>query len=102
MTCKEPFRYVCAVIAAVLATLGSSRVNAADYAAAMSGQQLYQRFCASCHGTEGHGDGPVAQSFASKIPDLTLIALRHGGKFERDWVERTIDGRQKIGAHGAY
>ena len=60
------------------------------------------RFCASCHGIEGHGDGPVAQSFSKKIPDLTLIARRHGGEFQRDWVERSIDGRQKLASHGAY
>jgi hypothetical protein len=31
-----------------------------------------------------------------------LIARRHGGEFQRDWVERSIDGRQKIASHGAY
>ena len=31
-----------------------------------------------------------------------MIGRRHGGKFQRDWVDQTIDGRQKIGAHGAY
>jgi len=94
-------RYVFSAILLVPITLGTLPASAADYLA-MSGGQLYQRFCASCHGIEGHGDGPVAQSFASKIPDLTLIARRHGGAFQRDWVEMTIDGRQKIGAHGAY
>jgi len=89
------------MMSAVLLTLGTGPVKAADYLT-MSGQQLYMRFCASCHGTEAHGDGPVAHSFSRAIPDLTLIARRHGGEFPRDWVDRTIDGRQKIGAHGAY
>ena len=83
------------------AGIGIAPVNAADYLA-MPGDQLYRRFCASCHGVEAHGDGPVAQSFATKIPDLTLIARRHGGEFPRDSVERAIDGRQKIASHGAY
>ncbi len=98
---QETSPNVSLVISTVLGTLGTASVNAADYSA-MSGEQLYVRFCASCHGIEGRGDGPVAQSFASKIPDLTLIARRHGGEFQRDWVERTIDGRDKIAAHGAY
>jgi mono/diheme cytochrome c family protein len=89
------------LISAVLVMLGSTPVNGADYLA-MSGQQLYTRFCASCHGLEGRGDGPVAQTFSREVPDLTLIARRHGGEFQRDWVERTIDGRHKIAAHGAY
>jgi mono/diheme cytochrome c family protein len=101
MTSEKPVRHVCSVISTVLVTLGGAPVHAADYLA-MSGQQLYERFCASCHGLEGRGDGPVAQTFSSKVPDLTLIARRHGGEFQRDWVERTIDGRHKIGAHGAY
>ena len=101
MPCKKLLRHVSSVIFAVLATLGTAPVNATDYLA-MSGEQLYMRFCASCHGIEGRGDGPVAQSFSSEVPDLTLIARRHGGEFQRDWVERTIDGRHKIGAHGAY
>jgi len=97
---KTPLPHVFLVISAVV-TVGTAQVHAADYLA-MSGEQLYMRFCASCHGGEGHGDGPVAQSFAVKIPDLTLIARRHGGEFQRDWVEKTIDGRQKIASHGAY
>jgi mono/diheme cytochrome c family protein len=101
MNWKTPLRHVFPVISAVLVTVGTAPVHAADYRT-MSGEQLYMRFCASCHGIEGHGDGPVAQSFAREIPDLTLIARRHGGEFQRDWVEGTIDGRQKIGSHGAY
>ena len=101
MTPKRPFRDVFSLISALLAMLGTAPVRGADVVA-MSGEQLYVRFCASCHGVEGRGDGPVAQSFASKIPDLTLIASRHGGEFQRDWVDRTIDGRAKIAAHGAY
>jgi mono/diheme cytochrome c family protein len=94
-------RHALPVLSAMLLTVVPAPIHAADYLA-MSGEQLYTRFCASCHGIEGHGDGPVAQSFARKIPDLTLIARRHGGEFPRDWVETAIDGRQKIGSHGAY
>ncbi|WP_116813502.1 c-type cytochrome [Steroidobacter cummioxidans] len=74
-------------------------VSAADYVA-MSGKELYLRFCSSCHGATGHGDGPVASSFKVEVPDLTLIALRAGGSYPRDRIERIIDGRYVIGAHG--
>ena len=72
----------------------------ADYVA-MSGKDLYQRFCASCHGAEGRGDGPVAASFRVEVPDLTLIARRTGGVYPRDRVARIIDGRYILGAHGS-
>jgi mono/diheme cytochrome c family protein len=75
-------------------------VDAADYAT-MSGEQLYRRFCAACHGVQGRGDGPVADAFTVEVPDLTLIARRAGGQFPRDRVARIIDGRHILGAHGS-
>lgn len=74
--------------------------DAADYVA-MSGKDLYGRFCASCHGATGRGDGPVASSFKVEVPDLTLIARRAHGSYPRDRIERIIDGRFIVGAHGS-
>lgn len=73
--------------------------GAADYVA-MSGEELYGRFCASCHGEQGRGDGPVANSFKVEVPDLTLIARRAGGAYPRDRIEKIIDGRYILAAHG--
>ena len=70
----------------------------ADYVA-MSGQDLYRRFCAACHGVEGRGDGPVAASLRVEVPDLTRPASRPGG-VDRERIARIIDGRYIIGAHG--
>jgi mono/diheme cytochrome c family protein len=67
---------------------------------ALSGSELFGQFCASCHGTIARGDGPAAKSLQTEVPDLTLIASRQGGKFPADHVERIIDGRFIIGAHG--
>lgn len=72
---------------------------AADFLS-MSGEELYRRFCAACHGIEGRGDGPVASYFTVEVPDLTLIARRARGTFPRERVARIIDGRHIIGAHG--
>jgi mono/diheme cytochrome c family protein len=87
------------VTACVMLLVCSSAARAADYVA-MSGKELYGRFCASCHGVEGRGDGPVAESLNVETPDLTLIARRAGGVFPRENVLRIIDGRHIIGAHG--
>jgi mono/diheme cytochrome c family protein len=84
---------------AVLALYGSTAWSA-DYVA-MSGEDLYQRFCAACHGAQGRGDGPVAASFKIEVPDLTLIARRANNAYPRDRVARIIDGRYIIGAHGS-
>ena len=83
-----------------LALLGwNVSAGAADYVA-MSGKDLYGRFCASCHGATGRGDGPVAASFKVEVPDLTLIARRAKGVYPRDRIEKIIDGRYIVGAHG--
>jgi mono/diheme cytochrome c family protein len=86
-------------IAAIL-VLGSASVAAADYVA-MSGKDLYERFCASCHGVEGRGDGPVASSLSVEVPDLTLVARRAGDLYPRERIVRIIDGRHIVGAHGS-
>src|SRR5262245_58209364 len=72
-------------------------VSLADY----SGEEIFGRFCASCHGDMAHGDGPVAQSLGVMVPDLTRISQRYGG-FPTQLVRDTIDGRgARIDAHGS-
>lgn len=63
------------------------------------GRNLYLGYCASCHGTEGKGDGPVAPAMAFQMQDLRTLEARKGG-FPRDWLEDVIDGRTLRAAHG--
>jgi mono/diheme cytochrome c family protein len=65
-----------------------------------SGQQLYGRFCASCHGAAGRGDGPVAPTLNIVVPDLTRISARAGGRFPEARIREIVDGRAVIPAHG--
>lgn len=65
-----------------------------------SGAQLFGRFCASCHGALGFGDGPVAPSLKVMIPDLTELSKRSGGRFPDERVREIIDGRAVLPAHG--
>lgn len=67
----------------------------------MSGEEMYQSFCASCHGIGGEGDGPVAPLVKIHVPDLTRIAQRDGGEFPTEDVRRIIDGRFDRPAHGS-
>jgi mono/diheme cytochrome c family protein len=63
------------------------------------GADVYLSHCASCHGVDGKGSGPVAGSLRTPPSDLTMIALRHRGFDEAD-VAASIDGRRTIAAHG--
>jgi mono/diheme cytochrome c family protein len=66
----------------------------------MSGQELFQVFCAACHGPEGKGDGPVASAMRSPMPDLTMLSRNSGGTFPITKVERAIDGDEILVSHG--
>lgn len=61
----------------------------------------YQNNCASCHGVNGHGDGPVAEFLALVPIDLTALARKNHGVFPSARVAKIIDGRQQVRAHGS-
>jgi mono/diheme cytochrome c family protein len=65
-----------------------------------TGEQLYRRYCASCHGVSGLGDGPLAASLAPPPTDLTTLARRTGGKLDEAAVMMVIDGRRLVAQHG--
>jgi hypothetical protein len=66
----------------------------------LKGPELYQSYCAACHGKDGHGRGPTAAVLKSAVPDLTTIARRNKGTFPRDGVRTTIAGDDRPVAHG--
>jgi mono/diheme cytochrome c family protein len=81
-----------------LVTLRASAFEAVtllDY----SGEELFGRFCASCHGESARGDGPVARGLTKVVPDLTMISRRYGG-FPADRIRDMVDGRNLIAEHG--
>jgi len=67
----------------------------------VKGQDLYRAHCASCHGWEAKGDGPVAPALKTKVPDLTLLAKSHGGKFPSMQVRSWIAGDEIVRSHGS-
>ena len=88
------------LLAALLCVPAASQAADADPFADYSGAQLFGRFCASCHGTLGFGDGPVAPSLKVMIPDLTELSKRSGGRFPDERVREIIDGRAVLPSHG--
>ena len=65
------------------------------------GEQLYGEICAVCHGVGAKGDGPAAEALRTPPPDLTVLAMKNGGEFPFDEVQRTIAGEGEIVAHGS-
>ena len=68
--------------------------------AAVSGAYSFRTYCASCHGVDGKGEGPLAENLRFHPPDLTLIAKRMGGEFPTEKVVQIVDGRKPLKGHG--
>lgn len=67
----------------------------------VEGVDLYRAYCASCHGKDGKGHGPVAPALKATVPDLTVIAKNNGGTFPVARVRRIITGEGMIASHGS-
>ena len=59
-----------AIVGFAIAGLAGGHSVAADDI----GEQEYMTYCASCHGADGTGDGPLAAFLTVKVPDLTVVA----------------------------
>ena len=95
---QPPLRVIAALVACLLSgpVAAFEAVTLEDY----SGAEIFERFCASCHGSGARGNGPVASSLNVVVPDLTLIADRYG-EFPVALVRDVIDGRGiDVRAHG--
>jgi len=66
------------------------------------GKWEFQSSCASCHGTDGKGKGPVAEQLKVPPPDLTMLAKKNNGVFPTNDVYQTISGLQRMAAHGSH
>lgn len=73
----------------------------APYTSPASGQEMYEAYCASCHGVDGDGLGPAAPAMKSAVPDLTTLAKRSGGEFPAFSVSQQIVGDRLVSAHGS-
>jgi mono/diheme cytochrome c family protein len=65
-----------------------------------SGKEMFNSYCAVCHGTDAKGGGPAAAALKSALPDLTTLAKRHDGKFPGDYVSTVLRNGIKAPAHG--
>jgi len=65
-----------------------------------AGRALYVRYCASCHGLDARGGGPVAEALRIAPSDLTRISARRDGRFPESEVKEIVDGRKAVRGHG--
>lgn len=73
----------------------------ATYTNPTSGRQMYDAYCASCHGQGGKGNGPAAPALKMVPTDLTQLAAKNGGTFPEQHVAQVVKGDSMTAAHGS-
>lgn len=81
-----------------VALLGPLPGHAQD---AARGAELYHRHCATCHGIDATGQGPMAAVLTLQPTDLTALRAGNGGVFPVIRVVTRIDGRDPLVSHGS-
>jgi mono/diheme cytochrome c family protein len=79
--------------AALLAlNINSAPVSISAAGGSLSGEEMYQVYCASCHGRDAKGSVTAT--------DLTVLSRQHDGKFPMTLVKDAIRGDARVAAHG--
>jgi mono/diheme cytochrome c family protein len=96
-------KLITAVVLSLTALLVSESVpSTPSMANNERGRKLFVQYCASCHGVDGKGLGPVAPNLRTPVPDLTQIAKKEG-KFPGVRVNLVISGevgQTELTVHG--
>lgn len=97
-------REICLIVALVATLSFTAAASAGDKTGGKDdvreGQKYFVRYCASCHGTNGTGDGPVAKSLSKPPANLRLLSDRFGSPLPAARLADLIDGRDAVRAHG--
>ena len=64
------------------------------------GKSEFLTSCASCHGADAKGKGPVSEQLKTPPPDLTMLAKGNNGVFPTNAVYETINGLKIVPTHG--
>lgn len=65
-------------------------------------RDLFEFYCATCHGRDGKGTGPAAGTLRVLPPDLTTLTTWNGGTFPKARVEALITRDEEMpSAHGS-
>jgi mono/diheme cytochrome c family protein len=66
-----------------------------------SGKEMFNSYCAVCHGTDAKGNGPAASAMKAAPTDLTTLAQKNGGKYPASHVAAVIRGQASTPSHGS-
>jgi mono/diheme cytochrome c family protein len=95
--------FVLVIVTSLFVVAQQTQVNktTAPQTSPASGKEMYNAYCASCHGTDGKGNGPAASAMKTAPTDLTQLSKNNNGKFPSDRVYESIKGGTGTSAHGS-
>jgi len=66
-----------------------------------SGKEMFNSYCAVCHGKDAKGSGPAASAMKAAPTDLTALAKSNGGKYPAAHVAAILRGQASTASHGS-
>lgn len=81
----------------LLGLLSLSIASAAAFAdgnVIASGKADYMSYCASCHGVDGKGAGPLAPTLKIAPSDLSVLTKKNKGNFPYTLLRKTIESTE--------
>jgi mono/diheme cytochrome c family protein len=70
-------------------------------ASVASGKETFLKYCASCHGENGTGNGPAAVALKPPPSDLTTLSKRHDGGYPVGYVGAVLKYGRSLASHGS-
>src|SRR4051812_10430311 len=94
-------RSIVVLVALMISGIIANHARAQEDEIIAGGSGKYQKYCASCHGSAGKGNGDLAAMLVVQPADLTQLRHKNNGEFPFWRVYRAIDGREMIRGHGS-
>lgn len=66
-----------------------------------SGKDMFESYCAVCHGRDAKGDGPAAPALKVPPADLIMLAKKEGRKYPSAHVASVLRGQADMAPHGS-
>jgi len=99
------FLLVCLICFVVVASFTRAQTKEVKKApvpvtSAASGSEMFNSYCAACHGKDGKGNGPAATALKVPPANLTLLSKKNNGKFPADHISAVLQNGLTA-AHGS-
>ena len=93
---------ISAGLALVLAQTPTIKKVPVDSTSPTDGREMFDEYCAVCHGPDGRGAGPAASALKKTPADLSQLTRKSNGKFPEMRISQVLtSGPGETLAHGS-